>query len=150
MIQFKKEEGRSFFYEAQDLFKKHYDEIAERQDVIKFEPNVEKYAELYEKGWIEVHTVRDDERLVGYAVWMVFPHLHYKSSVTASSDILYLAPECRKGFTGIQFLRWTTQEIKKRNPQRILFHVKPFLDYSPILERLGAKYLEKTYSIVLE
>lgn len=150
MIEFKKEEGRSFFYEAQDLFKLHYKEIAERQDVIKFNPNTEKYASMHEQDMIEVHSVRDDGKLVGYSVWFVFSHLHYKDSITASSDVLYIHPDYRKGFTGIQFLRWTTEEIKKRNPMRILFHVKPFLDYGPILERMGAKYFEKTYSIIME
>jgi hypothetical protein len=150
MIEFKKEEGRPFFEEAQELFKQHYEEIAERTDVIKFDPNIERYGQLYDLGVIEVHTARDDGKLVGYSVWMIFPHMHYKSSMTASSDILYIHPDYRKGLMGFGFLRWTIEEIKKRNPQRILLHVKPFIDYGPILERLGAKYFEKTYSIVLE
>lgn len=150
MITFQKEEGRPFFEEAQDLFKKHYEEIAERTDVIKFDPNVERYGQLNDLGLIEVHTARNDGKLVGYSVWMIFPHLHYKSSLTASSDILYIHPDYRKGLTGVSFLRWTIEEVKKRKPQRILLHVKPSIDYGPILERLGAKYFEKTYSIVLE
>jgi len=150
VITFQKEEGRPFFEEAQDLFKKHYEEIAERTDVIKFDPNVERYGQLNDLGLIEVHTARNDGKLVGYSVWMIFPHLHYKSSLTASSDILYIHPDYRKGLTGVSFLRWTIEEVKKRKPQRILLHVKPSIDYGPILERLGAKYFEKTYSIVLE
>ena len=150
MITFQKEEGRPFFEEAQNLFKKHYEEIAERTDVIKFDPNVERYGQLNDLGLIEVHTARNDGKLVGYSVWMIFPHLHYKSSLTASSDILYIHPDYRKGLTGVSFLRWTIEEVKKRKPQRILLHVKPSIDYGPILERLGAKYFEKTYSIVLE
>jgi len=150
VITFQKEEGRPFFEEAQNLFKKHYEEIAERTDVIKFDPNVERYGQLNDLGLIEVHTARNDGKLVGYSVWMIFPHLHYKSSLTASSDILYIHPDYRKGLTGVSFLRWTIEEVKKRKPQRILLHVKPSIDYGPILERLGAKYFEKTYSIVLE
>ena len=51
---------------------------------------------------------------------------------------------------GYKFIKWTTEEIKKRNPQRILFHVKPFLDYGHLLERLGGNFFEKIYSIVTE
>jgi hypothetical protein len=151
VIEFKREEdGESFFKEAQELFVKHYEEIAERTDVIKFDPNVERYRELFKAGIIEIHTARDDGNLIGYNVWFVMNHLHYKSSLTATSDILYIAPEFRKGFTGVNFLRWTIDEIKKKKPQRILFHMKPQLDFGFILERFGAKYFEKTYSIVLE
>jgi len=81
---------------------------------------------------------------------VVVNHLHYKKSITASSDVLYISPEYRQGMLGYKFIKWTTEEIKKRNPQRILFHMKPFLDYGKIVERLGGHYFEKTYSIVLE
>ena len=139
-----------FADEAMQLFKDHYDEIAERTDVIELDPNLEQYNMLYEKGMLEIHTARDDGKLVGYSLWFVTKHIHYKKSITASSDVLYISPNYRKGMLGYKFIKWTTEEIKKRNPQRILFHVKPFLDYGHLLERLGGNFFEKIYSIVTE
>jgi hypothetical protein len=150
MITFQKEEFHPFISEAKDLLKDHYNEIAQRTDIIKLDPDWKRYTKLYNANRLEVHTAREDGKLIGYSLWFLFYHIHYQHSFTATSDVLYLSPECRKGMAGIKFIKWTTEEIKKRKPQRILFHVKPFLDYGPILERLGAGYFEKSYSIVLE
>ena len=150
MITFQVEQLYPFVHEAMDLFQRHYEEIAERTDVIKLDPNLELYNELHRKGALEIHTAREDGQLIGYSLWFLSQHVHYKQSLTASSDVLYIAPEHRKGMLGVKFIKWTTEEVKKRKPQRIMFHVKPFLDYSPILERNGAHFFEKIYSIVLE
>ena len=150
MITFQQESPSPFADEAVELFKNHYEEVAERQDVIELDPNIEKYNQLYKAKTLEIHTARDNGKLIGYSLWVVVNHLHYKKSITASSDVLYISPEYRKGMLGYKFIKWTTEEIKKRNPQRILFHMKPFLDYGKIVERLGGHYFEKTYSIVLE
>jgi hypothetical protein len=150
MITFQKEAPEPFTQEAMALFQKHYEEIAERTDVIVLDPDLRRYNDYYNKNILEIHTIRNDGVLIGYSLWFLTKHIHYKNSLTASSDVLYISPEYRKGMLGIKFIKWTTNEIKKRNPQRIMFHVKPFLDYSPILERLGAGYFEKTYSIVTE
>jgi hypothetical protein len=150
MITFQKEAPSPFADEAVELFKNHYEEIAERQDVIELDPDIKKYNQLYNSKILEIHTARDDGKLIGYSLWVVVNHMHYKKSITASSDVLYISPEYRQGMLGYKFIKWTTEEIKKRNPQRILFHMKPFLDYGKIVERLGGHYFEKTYSIVLE
>ena len=150
MITFQQEAPSPFADEAVELFKRHYEEVAERQDVIELDPNIERYNLLYKAKTLEIHTARDNGKLIGYSLWVVVNHLHYKKSITASSDVLYISPEYRQGMLGYKFIKWTTEEIKKRNPQRILFHMKPFLDYGKIVERLGGHYFEKTYSIVLE
>lgn len=150
MITFQKEAPSPFADDAIQLFKDHYDEIAERTDVIDLDPNIEQYNFMFNKNMLEIHTARDDGKLVGYSIWFVVNHIHYKKSLTATSDVLYISPDYRKGMFGYKFIKWTTDEIKKRKPQRILFHVKPFLDYGHLLERLGGHFFEKSYSIVME
>ena len=150
MITFQTEAPTPFADDAMQLFKDHYDEIAERTDVIELDPDIEKYNYLYNQKMLEIHTARDDGKLIGYSIWFVCNHMHYKKSLTASSDVLYISPDYRKGLFGYKFIKWTTEEIKKRKPQSIIFHVKPFLDYGFLLERLGGNLLEKIYSIVTE
>jgi len=150
MIVFQKEAPEPFAQEAMELFQKHYEEIAERTDVIALDPDLKRYNNLYDQGMLEIHTIRDDGKLVGYSLWFVVSHIHYKNSLTANSDVLYISPDYRKGMLGVKFVKWSVEEVKKKNPQRIMFHVKPFLDYSPILKRLGANYFENIYSMVME
>jgi len=150
MITFQHEKLDGFVQEAKELFQKHYEEIAERTDVIELDPDLERYALMERNNRLEVHTIRDNGVLVGYSLWFIAYHIHYKNSLTASSDILYIAPNHRKGMLGVKFIKWTTEEIKKRKPQKIVFHVKPFMDFGSILERQGANFFEKKYSIVLD
>jgi hypothetical protein len=150
MLTYQHEKFDDYYSEVKDLWQQHYEEIAERTDVIKLDPDVDRYKYLEQNGMLEIHTVRDDGTLIGYSLWFLSYNIHYKKSYVASSDILYIAPSHRKGMTGIKFIKWTIAEIKKQNPQKIVFHVKPIKDYGHILERLGANYFEKLYSIVLE
>jgi hypothetical protein len=150
MITFQTEPSQPFTEEAMVLFEQHYHEIAERTDVIKLDPNFDQYKLLEKKDAIEIHTMRDDGKLVGYSLWFIVNHIHYKNSLTVNSDILYISPEYRQGMMGIKFIKWSTEKIKERNPQRIMFHVKNSVDYSPILQRMGAKHFESIYTIVME
>jgi hypothetical protein len=149
-ITFQVEPLHPFVDEAKELFEKHYHEIAERTDVIKLDPDYAKYDDLANKNMLEVHTIRNDGKLVGYSLWFISQHIHYKNSLTVNSDILFISPEFRQGITGVKFIKWSTEKIKERNPQRIMFHVKDAVDYSPILKRMGAKHFESIYTIVRE
>jgi hypothetical protein len=150
MITFQQEPPEPFAQQAIELFKKHYEEIGERQDVIKLDPDIVRYKQMYKNGSMEIHTVRDNDKLIGYSIWFISNHIHYQKSVTASSDVVYIVPDYRKGILGYKFIKWTTEKIKERNPQRIIFHIKPFLDFGKIVERIGGHYFEKTYTIVME
>ncbi|MDE2233455.1 MAG: hypothetical protein KGJ90_05090, partial [Patescibacteria group bacterium] len=151
-MKFANEDFWMFWNEARGsgLFEKHYDEI-NLNKAIKLDPADDLYFALYKMGMMEAHTMRDDKGvLVGYSVYYVQPHMHYKKSLTATNDILFVRKDCRRGLAGYKFLKYTVDEIKKRKPQRIFFHVKPHHDFGRLLERLGAKAFETMYSINLE
>ena len=152
MISYQKEEFYSLAKDAQawDLFKQHYSEIAEYTDTIKFKLNFKAYDRLNAVDKLEIHSIRDNGKIIGYNMWILSYYIHATDSLTATSDNLYLHPDYRKGLNGYKFIKWSVAEIKKRKPQRIIFHVKPFLDYGSLLERLGAEFFEKSYMIVAE
>jgi len=150
MISYQKETVSSFFKDAYPLFDEHHKEVSERQDLIDHNLNVDQYQIMEDRNMLEILTIRDDGKLIGYQSWILFKALHYKTVLTVSSDLLYILPEYRKGLFGYKFLKWGLKVIKKRKPQRVLFHVKPKHDFSKLLKRLGANHFETTYSIVLE
>lgn len=150
MITFQKETGKVFEEDSPALYPQHYEEMAEYTDKIKLDPMIGTYWKLYNAGKLEIHSVRDNGNLVGYNVWMIGRYIHAQGSKTASSDMLYLLPEYRKGLLGFRFLKWSLDEIKKSGAQRIIFHVKVTRDYGPLVERLGAKLIEKSYMVAVE
>lgn len=98
---------------------------------------------------LSVATARLDGELVGYQVYIITPHLHYKSSITAMSDILYLAPEHRLGRLGLKLMQHAESELKARNVQRVIQNVKLSNDWGRILERMGYKPFERIYAKLL-
>lgn len=150
MITYQKESYRVLINEAQELFKKHSEESSDRLDIIPLDINFKAHLILEANRRLETFTVRDDGRLIGYTTWILTNPMHYKNSITASSTMIYVLPEYRKGLLGYKLIKWSIDQIKKRNVKRILIGIKPHHDFGKILERLGASHFEKIYSIVLD
>ena len=148
MITYQKESFSKFVEDGKELFTKHNLEVVDQKDNILLDVNYKAYFKLEALDRLEVHTIRDDKKLIGYSLWMLFHHMHYKTSLTATSTLIYVIPEYRKGLLGYKFIKWSIEKIKKRGVQRILMGIKPDHDFGKILERLGATYFEKIYSIV--
>lgn len=81
--------------ELPPLVKAHWEEVAEYQDKLEFDPNWEAYARLDELGLLSCTTVRDNDDLIGYMVFCLQPHMHCRKSLYAINDFLYLDPEYR-------------------------------------------------------
>ena len=150
MITYQSEPLSKFIEDGREMFKRHSEESSDRPDVIPLNINFNMYLKLEAANKIIALTARDDGKLVGYTLWILTRHLHYSTSLTATSSLVYVDPEYRKGLTGYKLIKWSIEKIKKRGVQRILIGVKPNKDFGKILERLGATYFEKTYSIVLD
>jgi GNAT superfamily N-acetyltransferase len=128
---------------------RHWEEIAHNKDFIKLDPDWDKYALLDKAGMLSVTIARVDGVIAGYQIYMVMPHLHYKNSLTAMSDVLYLAPEQRHGTFGIRLMKAAEEELNRLGVQRIIQNVKLTNDWGKILERMGYKPFERIYAKIL-
>jgi L-amino acid N-acyltransferase YncA len=131
------------------LFPLHWQEIALNKDEIKLDIDFERYAEAEANGHLHVVTARDDGILVGYHVWFVGMHMHYKSSRTAVSDVVYLLPMYRKGLAGYRFLKYSLDSLAALSVQRMVMNVKLHHDFGPVLKRLGMGKIEELWSKVI-
>ena len=129
---------------------RHWEEIALNKDLIPLNPDWKHYEELSNAGMLEVTTARTEKSLIGYQIYIVGPHLHYKSSITAISDVLYLAPEYRRGTTGIRLMKTAEKRLRERGVQRVVQNVKLHNDWGKILERMGYDPFECLYAKVLK
>lgn len=136
-LQFAKERVFDMATEAQPLLNEHYEEITLHKDVMKLNPDWIKYAVLEERGELHCFSVRHEGTLVGYAVFFLTPHIHYKDSLVATNDIIYFLPQYRRGLTPVKFIKYCEAEMKKKGAVKLVFHVKLAHDWSPILSRLG-------------
>lgn len=126
--------------EMEPLWKAHYDEIAMYKD-IPLDPDLAIYETIALHGSLRIFTLRDEtDTLKGYEVFFVKPHPHYRTSIVAMQDILYLAPEMRMGMTGYKFIQWCDEQLKADGVQMVMQHVKAAHDFSAVLERMGYQH----------
>lgn len=125
------------------LCARHKDEIAHYQD-IDLNVDVEKYEQLERMGVVKLYTVRSlpDWQLIGYEVVMVSPNLHYRDSVQAKVDVLYIAPEFRRGRLGMKLIDYVDSMLRDQGVAVTYQHVKHSHDFGPLLKRLNYESIE--------
>jgi len=137
MIKFNIEKYSQVNEDIKELIKLHYDEIAVDKDVIPLDPDWDRYKNLCETNVLTIVTARDEGKLVGYSIFFITNHLHYKSTKYANNDLLYLHPDYRRGTTGIKLIKASEKFLLDKKVDKILWHIKFNKDFRILLHRLG-------------
>lgn len=124
--------------EMEPMLIDHYQELTMHKDKIKLAPDWELYDKMEKSNNFYLITARDGDtnELLGYSAWFVKPHIHYKETIVAANDVLFLRKDQRSGMTGIKLIKYSEQEMRKY-AHKITWHVKGEPDFRPILHRLG-------------
>lgn len=124
MFRFQREKAQDVFQEMIPLLHKHWNEIEHYKDM-PLDPDFETYFRMEDADILRVFTARreTDGKLVGYAVFFVKVNLHYKNSLQALQDVLYIDPSAR-GMFGVKFITWTETQLKRENIQVVYQHIK--------------------------
>lgn len=132
------------------LRNEHWEEVGHYKD-IPIDMEWEKYAALEKMGKLMCFTIRGplneefkETVLQGYAFFIVDKHLHYKNTIVASQDILYV----RKPYRGIgkTFLAWCDDQLKNEGVVTVTHHAKPWFNYGELFEKLGYEKAETLWS----
>lgn len=142
------EDPATFIEELKDIIPAHYDELCVTKD-FPLAPDYEAYGRLYVAQMLKCITARDEDGLIGYAIFIVQPHLHYKTCKTAFEDIYFLKKEHRLGRTGIRLFQFAEEALRADGVDRIIMHTKVHLDNSRLFEYLGYKHTDKLYTKIL-
>jgi GNAT superfamily N-acetyltransferase len=134
-----------FLPEMQKLFAEHYDELCVTKD-FPAEPDYEAYKRLADAGMLRCIVCRVDEMVIGYIVFIIQPHLHYKSCKTAFEDLYFIKKEYRKGRIGIKLFQYAEKVLKHVGVQRVIVHTKIHLDNSRLFEYLKYKWTDKLFT----
>lgn len=134
-----------FLSEMEAIFPEHYEELCVTKD-FPMAPDYDAYKRMVELGMIRVVTVRADKELIGYIIFIIQPHLHYKTCLTAFEDLYYLKKEYRLGRIGIRMFKYAEEVLKRIGVNRIIMHTKVHQDNSKIFEYLGYKNTDKLFT----
>ena len=144
-MNYSKETYDDVIEEIKPILEDHYQEIALHKDKIELNPNYFMYKELEDKGFVDIFTARDKNKLVGYCIVFTMPHIHYSTTLMSNVDIFYIAPEYRGKMAGIRLIKYVEKELKEKGVEMLFHHVKVAHDFSPMLERLGYEKTEYIY-----
>lgn len=146
MITFRIENWLEVKDEMAPLWLLHWEEVGQNKEKMRPNPDIDKLNLLDSRGMLHLVIARDKGKLVGYHASVIDTLIHYKHVLAAKGDLHWLAPEYRKGATGIRLFKEVERTLKARGVQVIYDFTKTYLDKGPVFERLGYKNIEKTYS----
>lgn len=125
----------------------HWEEITAHKD-IPLNVDWDMYKMMCHSGRVLVVTAREEDKtLLGYAIFLIGPHLHYKNHVYANQDVLFVRKDKRLSMAGvgIKLIRASEALLKARGVDVIVHHVKVDHDFSPLLRKLDYGLTEYIY-----
>ncbi len=135
MMPFDLEKGEDVVHELIQFIKVHHDEAGTLTDG-EFAPNISRYLEMDRLGHMRIYTVRVEEKLVGYCVVYIFPHLHYSQTKWAQQDLLFIQKKYR-GVRSYRFIEWVDDQLRQEGVEVVLRSVTNGNDYSRLLKFQG-------------
>ena len=139
---FQREYLKDCLDEARPLLFEHWKEISHYPD-IPLDPDEERYYNFEKGGVLRVYTARDEGKIFGYAVFIVNTNAHYKTSLQAMQDIIFIHPE-RRGMGG-RFILWCDEQLKAEGVQIVFHHIKAKHNFGAMLERFGYELIDLIY-----
>lgn len=135
--------------EAEALLRSHWDEVCHDKAFLTLNPNYEVYRKLEDAGATALATVRVDDRLVGYLLFILDHHLHYKHIKTAIEDLHYLHPDYRSGsgWAGFRLLKFGVDMVKARGATFITLRTKVRDNHGALFERMGFRATDVVYTM---
>jgi hypothetical protein len=127
------------------LIAQHFHEIARFKD-FKVEPEFLFYKQAEDAGALRIFCARLDSTLIGYSVFTLARHPHFKATIQAHEELLYLGQVWRKGITGDRFIQFCDQQLAADGANVIYHTVTVERDFSALLLRRGYELSDRVYA----
>lgn len=141
-----REKFADFIDEAEPILRRHWREVAHYTD-IPLNVDRSNYERIEQADMLRIFTARLGRTLIGYAVFLISPNAHYRYSIQAKQDVIYIAPEHRGRLAGYRLIKFADEMLRAEGAQVVYQHVKlshPAL--GRILERIGYAPIETIYA----
>lgn len=141
----------------EDLLVSHWQEVALDQETIPLAPDWQRYFALEKAGAFKAMAMYRSSFLVGYSCFFIHPHNHYRHTLHAINDIIYVDHGSRG--LGFRLVREAERKLKDLGVVKVIYHVK--LDIlltredrpatvGDLLTAMRYKHIENCYAKLLE
>lgn len=128
-----------------DLLELHRQAILPFDD-IPLDPDWAVYQMLQDNNMIAIFTARHEGALIGYLHFVVSPAVFSKGIILATQEGLFVHPTYRRGMTCARLLKIADEWLEENGVSLVVQRVHKDIDYSPLLERMGYEYTDKTFT----
>ena len=149
MITYKEEKLIDILDEMKPMLLKHWEELANYQDIRSLNVDYDSYIKLNELELIRIFTVRDSSKLIGYASFYISNNLHYKNWLHAACDVYYLDPEYRLSGVGTKTFEELEHWLKSLGVKSIVVQDKINHSHEKFFVRMGFNPIEQNYEKIL-
>ena len=149
MITYQEEKFSKVVFESYPLIEAHHREVDPMRDVAPLKLDMETYLTMEKAGHIVLCTARRDKGLVGYHLNFINQSHHSKNTTYAINDVVYVVPELRGGTVPVRLFQFAEEKIRERGVRVITTTMIPGHGYEKLLDFLGYKEMEVTYSKVI-
>lgn len=115
------EPSPELYDEIERLGALHKDEVEAEVTALPVAINRDLYDALYAQGALVCVGAFDDDRLVGYAIALFAPNLHYQM-LSAAHDVLFLHRDYRTPRMALRLVEAVEAECKARGAQLMVWH----------------------------
>ena len=130
------------------LLENHYEEICAHPELLQLNPDLDRYHLIQAAGGLQIYTARDRGELVGYVVSILGPHLHYRDTIQAIVDLIYIDPEMRGGTLGYRLLKGALRELRNSGGAELIsVHMKVKHPFRSLLSKLGFELVEENWEV---
>lgn len=153
MVSFQVEKWRAIRAEMEPILVAHWHEIALGHAEVPLDIDHDRYDNLCDAGALHIVTVRDDGVLVGYHAAIIAGHLHYKSTLHGITDVYFILPEYRRGYTGIRLFRRVRSEMRLLGVKKLITAAKLHTadgNSGKLFEFLGYDATETVYTMLIK
>jgi GNAT superfamily N-acetyltransferase len=121
--------------EGSELFVAHREELTTDKELMVLKLDIERYKAIEAVGALLILGVFINEKLVGYSVNFIGPHLHYADLRYAANDVIFLTEKHRRGRIGLRLIDATEKLAKEHGAQMMVFHAKEGTTLTHILPK---------------
>lgn len=156
-LTFQRERAHDLWDTIMPLLQEHKDEIAHYPDIL-LNPDQPAYEQAEEHGLLRCYVARLNGDLVGYGIFFVKRNMHYRDSLQAVQDVLFVTQAHRHGRVGLKLIQYATEQLRaeqiqveyqhtKANAQirEALKALKGRTDIGKLMESLGYELIDLIY-----
>ena len=145
-MEYQEESFKDIITDVKFIVEDHYEETELYSDKIPLDPDYTHYENLYNMGVIRFFTAREGIHLKGYLVVGVSPKLHCKTHLYSVSDMIYVAPEFRKGDMAEELLKLWEKVMREEKVSVLAINFKHEMNPKNLMDHLEYDNVEVSYT----